>query len=97
MLDTGIDKDHHDIEHELERIWVYDSLENRFKRSENSEISDSKGHGTHIAGLILEYAPDAHVYVADVTVKGEADRDVIASVSHALGDLNGIRLMVRRP
>jgi subtilisin family serine protease len=86
VLDTGLDKDHSDIEQELERIWLYDRAEDRFKRSSSCNISDLAGHGTHITGLVLEYAPDAHVYVADVTVEGKANRDLIAKVSYASRD-----------
>ncbi|KAI4915142.1 hypothetical protein J4E90_005181 [Alternaria incomplexa] len=32
--------------------------------------------------LILEYAPDADLYVADVTIDGEADRNLIAKVRY---------------
>ncbi|KAH8796747.1 hypothetical protein BGZ57DRAFT_19922 [Hyaloscypha finlandica] len=79
VLDTGLDKCHPDIETELDRIWVYDSSRKMFKKSEKGTIADSKGHGTHIVGLVLEYASDADLYVADVTVKGEADRGLIAN------------------
>ncbi|GAM36943.1 hypothetical protein TCE0_022f06439 [Talaromyces pinophilus] len=79
VLDTGLDKSHPDIEIELDRIWVYNNSKKMFEKSENGTIADSKGHGTHIVGLVLVYAADADLYVADVTVNGEADRGLIAS------------------
>ncbi|KAH8699353.1 hypothetical protein GQ44DRAFT_779049 [Phaeosphaeriaceae sp. PMI808] len=88
VLDTGLYKTHKDIEYELDRIWVYNRVENCFNESENSEITDLKGHGTHVVGLVLEYAPDAHVYVADVTVKGTADPSIIASAIRCAVDRN---------
>lgn len=78
ILDTGLDTAHTDIANALDRIRMYDSVGDKFKR--NVPITDLKGHGTHITGLILEYAIDAQLYVANVTKEGKADRDLIAKV-----------------
>ncbi|KAI4929209.1 hypothetical protein J4E86_011737 [Alternaria arbusti] len=82
VLDTGLDQSHQDIMTELGRIWIYESSRDLFERAENSTIKDLQGHGTHIVGLILEYAPEADLYVADVTIDGEADRNLIAKVRY---------------
>jgi hypothetical protein len=86
ILDSGLDKEHDDIWNARERIRVFDRLEKdhhkpRFKKLENAAISDSVGHGTHVVGLILEYTFDAELYVADVNVDKQPDRDRVAEVS----------------
>lgn len=51
-----------------------------YKQCKVNSIVDEEGHGTHIAGLVLEYAPDAHLYVANVANEGEADSELLARV-----------------
>ena len=51
-----------------------------YKRCKVNSIVDEEGHGTHIAGLVLEYAPDAHLYVANVANEGKADSELLARV-----------------
>lgn len=83
---------HNDIYNERERIWIFDKSQMKFKKS--GQIKDQQGHGTFIVGLVLEYAPDAELFVADIssrrrqkdgTFKCEADRDRVAEVSHRTG------------
>jgi subtilisin family serine protease len=80
VLDTGLDTDHPDITHVLDRIWVHNRSDDIFGSCENSSVKDSKGHGTHIVGLVLEYAADADVYVADITEQGEVDHELVVKV-----------------
>lgn len=86
ILDSGLDKEHVDIWSAQERIRVFDRLERdprkpKFKKLENIAISDSLGHGTHVVGLVLEYTLDAELYVADVNLDKQPDRERVAEVS----------------
>ncbi|RDW58779.1 hypothetical protein BP6252_13255 [Coleophoma cylindrospora] len=61
VLDTGIDLDHPIIAKCKARIancrsWVVD----------DASVSDTHGHGTHIASVLLKLAPSADLYVARV-------------------------------
>jgi len=61
--------------------FYYDLLDNP------SAPEDNDGHGTHIAGLILRFAPNAHLYVYRIgntrkTINGDAKfADRVAAVS----------------
>ncbi|KAF2636034.1 subtilisin-like protein [Massarina eburnea CBS 473.64] len=78
VLDTGLDKSHPHIKMEIERVWVYDKSKRTFTKGASTNIVDTKGHGTHIVGLVLEYAHEADVFVADVDFDNEPNRDMIA-------------------
>jgi hypothetical protein len=64
VLDTSIDSRHPFISVALKtkRIPVARSFVKNNKSPE-----DSFGHGTHVANLLLDVAPDAELYVAKVT------------------------------
>lgn len=68
ILDTGIDRDH----------YVFEAREEKLKGKRNcynepqKNVPDRNGHGTFTASLILDYAPDATLYVIKV-----ADANVI--------------------
>ena len=82
-MDTGVDLDHPDIYYNCDKILIYNEESKQFKKAKSSTISDSNGHGTHIAGIVLEYAPTAELYVANVAPGGVPDRNKIADVSHS--------------
>ncbi|KAL8346295.1 hypothetical protein RB598_000278 [Gaeumannomyces tritici] len=61
VLDTGLDLDHEGIMAERivqKRNWV--------DPNRRDDIEDHDGHGTFVAGLLLEYAPDAELCVGKV-------------------------------
>jgi Subtilase family len=80
LLDTGIDLDHPGIAKSKARIlgcrsWV----------AGDSSMSDTCGHGTHIASVILRMAPWAHLYVARVfRNEDEVDKAGAAVVAKAI-------------
>lgn len=66
ILDSGIDLGNTDIDAQLDQIkdirsWVDD------KSGLKVHDGDSSGHGTHIAGIILDLAPNVDIYIAKVT------------------------------
>lgn len=67
ILDTGIDLQHPLIKKHCERIKICKSF---FDRAPEGD-QDSCGHGTHAAGLLLEVAPNAELYVGRVFVTGK--------------------------
>jgi subtilisin family serine protease len=66
VLDTGIDASHEFIKSVRRRIKDRKS----FVRDDVS-IEDNDGHGTHVAALLLDVAPDAEVYIAKVATHVE--------------------------
>jgi hypothetical protein len=54
---------------------------NWLRKPESERINDLHGHGTHIAGLILDLIPDSKLYVAKVTDGGDVDPEILARVS----------------
>ena len=50
-------------------------------------MTDHTGHGTFVAGLILDYAPDAELYVAKIADRDPSDPRVIAKVSLLAADV----------
>ncbi|EHK42543.1 hypothetical protein TRIATDRAFT_319946 [Trichoderma atroviride IMI 206040] len=64
VLDTGVDKSHRDYEAQEERIQRGESFIPGCRQKD--DVSDRCGHGTHVAGLLLDYAPDAELYIAKI-------------------------------
>lgn len=63
VLDTGIDCKHDEI------IGCEENI--RGKRcfipdKSDTAVEDTCGHGTFITGLVLDYAPDANIYIARI-------------------------------
>jgi subtilisin family serine protease len=67
VLDTGIDSKHPFINGAMKtrRIKAAKSFVNT-----NSSTEDTFGHGTHVAKLLLDVAPEAELYVAKVAEEG---------------------------
>jgi len=76
VLDTGIDLDHPYLDEEnIEgRNWM--------DPAQPHDLTDAHGHGTHIAGLILEYVTHSKLYVAKVTDGKDTNPQILARVSH---------------
>lgn len=71
ILDTGIDRGHDAFEAREEAIKARLNFYNESQRS----IPDLNGHGTFTASLILDYAPDAELYIikiADLNIRPSA-------------------------
>lgn len=78
ILDTGIDRRHDAFEAREEAIKARLNYYNESQRS----IPDLNGHGTFTASLILDYAPDAELYIikiADLNARPSAA--IVAKVS----------------
>ncbi|QYS96040.1 Peptidase_S8 domain-containing protein [Trichoderma simmonsii] len=73
ILDTGIDIQHPYIDARLGNIMDrYDWL-NDDETANVRLVSDLSGHGTFAASLILDYAPDAQLFVARIAEKERID------------------------
>ncbi|KAI1658708.1 pfs domain-containing protein [Daldinia decipiens] len=75
ILDTGIDLTHPDVEARSDSIkGKYNLLNEKFK----NRVHDRNGHGTFGFGLLLDYAPDAQLYVAKIAEDKPSNPRVIA-------------------
>ena len=87
ILDTGIDLSHIDMQAQEERIKSVRSWVGGGNGKEDRKGGDWYGHGTHAAGLLLDIAPQADIYIARIAEGGELKptdqvADLIADVSH---------------
>ncbi|KAF2648653.1 subtilisin-like protein [Lophiostoma macrostomum CBS 122681] len=87
ILDTGIDPNHPFVQ----KRWKPTSRNYRDFVNEASQSSkppyDNHGHGTHCAGIILQFAPSAKLYIARVVDSRSAvkkDRELNEKVLNAL-------------
>lgn len=78
VLDTGVDITHPDIEAREENI---KGLYNWFNEKLKKSVHDRNGHGTFIASLLLDYAPDSHLYVAKISDSKPSSPRTIAKVT----------------
>ncbi|KAL7917439.1 hypothetical protein ACQKWADRAFT_306812 [Trichoderma austrokoningii] len=84
VLDTGIDKDHPDYEAQQERIKATKLFSSDGQQS-YEDVSDRCGHGTHVAGILLDFAPDAELYIAKISDFEPAEPAIIAkAIDHAV-------------
>ncbi|XXG96336.1 hypothetical protein Hte_002618 [Hypoxylon texense] len=75
ILDTGIDLNHPDVEARSENIkGKYNWLNEKFRNG----VHDRNGHGTFGSGILLDYAPDAHLYVAKIAEDRPSSPRIIA-------------------
>ena len=81
VLDTGLDESHPYVEARIEKIkarynWMAKT------DGDKQRVSDNHGHGTFTASLILEYTPDAELYIAKITADNRpAPPEIIAKAS----------------
>ncbi|KAJ0108959.1 Intracellular serine protease [Diaporthe amygdali] len=86
VLDTGIDLGHPDIQACNENIKAkYNCLNERL----DSNVHDLDGHGTFVTSLLLDYAPNADIYIVKIADRKPANPRVIAgAIYHAVDDWN---------
>ncbi|KAL8407909.1 hypothetical protein RB594_006639 [Gaeumannomyces avenae] len=84
VLDTGIDLDHECVSATEDRIMEKCSWTNIGRP--RGGVGDENGHGTFVAGLLLEYARDAEVYVGKVCSGWEAPSQCLLAkaIDHAV-------------
>lgn len=81
ILDTGLDVDHECIEAHAETLPKRVLGKNWLEEKTSKHLFDSNGHGTHIAGIILDLVPHAELLVAKVTDGVVLDPRTLAQVS----------------
>ncbi|KAM0259351.1 hypothetical protein ACHAQJ_003383 [Trichoderma viride] len=87
ILDTGIDRDHYTFEAREENIKGKLNCFNNIQKN----IPDLNGHGTFTASVILDYAPDAELYIAKIADKENATPNakiVVDAINHAIDNWN---------
>ncbi|KAF4962443.1 hypothetical protein FSARC_9472 [Fusarium sarcochroum] len=83
ILDTGIDRDHTLLEPREENL----KGKKNFYNTSQKNVPDTNGHGTFAASLILDYAPDAALYVMKIADKDNARPNaniVVDAILHAV-------------
>ena len=81
VLDTGLDESHPYVEARIENIKARYNWMAKTGR-EQQLVLDSHGHGTFAASLILDYAPDAELYIAKIAADNRpAPPEIIAKAS----------------
>ncbi len=80
VLDTGIDLNHPDMQAYADNI---KKKHNWLRQGSKTMVHDVDGHGTFVTSLLLDYAPDAEIYVAKIADRKPASPHVIAKVSHS--------------
>ncbi|KAI0183575.1 pfs domain-containing protein [Xylaria flabelliformis] len=84
LLDTGLDLRHPHVEARIENIkGKYNWLQEKFRQS----IHDLNGHGTFTANLILDYAPDAELYIAKIAEnKPSCPKTIAEAINYAVSE-----------
>lgn len=81
ILDTGLDMGHHSIRARKERIKDVRTWVDGLGGKEDRRAGDSSGHGTYIANLLLDVAPDTDIYVARIAESSPIQPSEIAKVT----------------
>ncbi|KAJ5770966.1 Peptidase S8/S53 subtilisin/kexin/sedolisin [Penicillium nucicola] len=84
VLDTGIDLIHPGIDACIEQVkGEYNWMNEKFAK----RVEDYNGHGTFIAGLLLEYSPDAELYISKISDGRPCNPKIIAkAIDHAVNE-----------
>ncbi|KAF2196216.1 subtilisin-like protein, partial [Delitschia confertaspora ATCC 74209] len=73
ILDTGIDATHPFVKKRWHRSDIMDRGYRDFVSNVvNTTPEDQDGHGTHVAGIILRFAPNAELYIARIAETNES-------------------------
>ncbi|KAH7324147.1 peptidase S8/S53 domain-containing protein [Stachybotrys elegans] len=107
ILDTGIDLEHPDFSkpperrskdgkkaaQQIQEIPQRDRIKawKSFTGGPEDDVTDSDGHGTHIAGLILTIAPRAELYIARVSTQSHTRDDEAGDSKRRSGELRPIQ------
>lgn len=76
ILDTGIDAEHAYIKKRWPRPDLCDGgYQDFLSDSGDSAPQDNDGHGTHVAGILLLYAPNAELYIGRIVETNESCRN----------------------
>ncbi|KAI0968934.1 pfs domain-containing protein [Xylaria arbuscula] len=79
ILDTGIDLTHPDIDACIENI---KGRYNWLDKNHTNLVYDRNGHGTFAAGLLLDYAPDAELFIAKIAENTPSNPKILAAAIH---------------
>ncbi|KAH9228667.1 hypothetical protein K456DRAFT_803222 [Colletotrichum gloeosporioides 23] len=84
ILDTGIDRNHPDLRARRNNV----KKKHNWVGEDKSDVHDSNGHGTFTSCLLLDYAPDAELYVAKISDSCyPSGPDIIAeAITHAVSE-----------
>lgn len=75
ILDSGVDETHCQVDTDnvkIKRNWT----NKKFVKA----VHDSDGHGTFVASLIVDFAPDAELYISKIADKDPSSPETIAEV-----------------
>lgn len=84
ILDTGIDRDNPALDAREENI---KGRFNWYNEETKRRVPDRNGHGTFNASLLLDYAPDAELYIAKI-----ADKQNARPSAHVVAKVRGSAL-----
>ncbi|KAM0227188.1 hypothetical protein ACHAPO_011725 [Fusarium lateritium] len=85
ILDTGIERGHALVEPREESL----KGKKNFYNPLQTDVADRHGHGTFTASLIMDYAPDAELYIAKIADKENTrpDASIVANaILHAVDE-----------
>ncbi|RAH47145.1 S8/S53 family peptidase [Aspergillus brunneoviolaceus CBS 621.78] len=75
VFDTGVDQTHPDVDACIEQIkGQFNWTNEKFPRL----VDDYNGHGTFITSLLMEYCPDAEIYIAKISDGKPSSPSIIA-------------------